>query len=215
MDPAVLDAVRALTAPEDDAMLLARERTGTSNMPPDPQVGSMMAWAARSLTAKAVVEVGSSGGVSGLWLLRGMDGQGLLTSVEPVAHAHALASDAYTDSGAPGRVRAILGDPLTVLPRLTDGAYDLMVLQTAPHWYTTLFGHAKRLLRPGGMLIARGVLRKTEHADELVAFIEAAVRDDELPTTILPMEDGIAFAIRQAPAPAERPRTGSRVRDKR
>ncbi len=67
MDGAALDRVRELTAPEDDATTAARERAGRTVVP-SPEIGALLRWVATSTAARSAVEVGSAGGVSGLWL---------------------------------------------------------------------------------------------------------------------------------------------------
>lgn len=195
MDPQVLAEVRRLTATEDEDLARARARAGTDA--PGPDVGALLAWLATTTSARAAVEVGSCGGVSGLWLARGLVGRGVLTSVEPDAYAHGLASEAFDSAGRGERVRAIHGEPATVLPRLSDGGYDLVLLQSRPGDYPDHLGHARRLLRPGGVLAARRILRHGEAPDALAEFLETLAGDhDGFATTVLPFDDGLALATR-------------------
>jgi predicted O-methyltransferase YrrM len=197
MDPQVLAEVRRLTASEDEDLVRTRARAGADA--PSPEVGALLAWLASTTAARAAVEVGSCGGVSGLWLARGLTERGVLTSVEPDPYAHGLASEAFESAGRADRVRAILGEPDTVLPRLSDGAYDLVLLQSRPGDYPDQLPHARRLLRAGGVLVARRVLRHGEAPDALAGFLEALATDhDGFATTVLPLDDGLALATRRA-----------------
>ncbi len=200
MDPEVLEAIRQVTAPEDEHIAQARERAGNAAMAPTPEIGALLRWAAAASGARAAVEIGSASGLSALWMLPAMTG-GVLTSIEPDAHAHALAADAYASAGVADHVRSIQGDPLTVLPRLTDAGYDLMLLQSDAKLYPEMIEHAQRLLRPGAMFVARGVVRRGEDSDHLAAFIDTLIQDEFLLTTVLPLEDGIALAVRRPDAP--------------
>ncbi|MEX2487019.1 MAG: class I SAM-dependent methyltransferase [Nitriliruptoraceae bacterium] len=200
MDPEVLEAIRQVSAPEDEHVAAARARAGNAAMTPTPEIGSLLRWAAAGSGARTAVEIGSAHGVSALWLLDGMRAGGVLTSIEADPHAHALAQDAYAEADVANRIRSIHGDPLTVLPRLSDHAYDLMLVQTDPARYPAMIEHAHRLLRPGAMFVARGVVRRGDHADDLAEFVDTLVRDPGLLSTILPLEDGIALAIRQPDA---------------
>jgi predicted O-methyltransferase YrrM len=70
VDPQVLAEVRRLTAAEDDVLTQARGRA--AGVVPSPEVGALLAWAATTTGARTVVEVGAAGGVSGLWIARGL-----------------------------------------------------------------------------------------------------------------------------------------------
>ena len=73
------------------------------------------------------MEIGTGCGSSGIWLLRGMRPGGVLTSVDTEPEYHRLARKAFTQAGfAANQARLILGRALDVLPRLSDGAYDLV-----------------------------------------------------------------------------------------
>ena len=77
---------------EDDALLAARTRAaelGTN--PVSPSVGALLALLARATDARAVVEIGTGTGVSGLWLLNGMAPDGVLTTIDPEPEHHRAA----------------------------------------------------------------------------------------------------------------------------
>jgi predicted O-methyltransferase YrrM len=202
MDTDVPDEIRRLFAPEEGARATARARAVEPVHPPSPEVGSLLQWAAVTCGARTAVEVGGAGGVSGLWLLEGLGAGGVLTSIEPDPHAHGLATTAYADADVGTRVRAILGQPDQVLPRLSDGAYDLMLLQTGPAGYVDALVHARRLLRPGGLLLARGILRPGDHADTVARFLDDLATDEAMTATLLPLDGGLVIATRgQDPDP--------------
>lgn len=195
MDEALLAQVRELTALEDDATAAARERAGRTAVP-SPEFGSLLRWAAVTGRARTAVEVGGSGGVTGLWLVSGLSERGVLTSIDPDPHGHGLATEAYATSSDGNRVRAILGDPGEVLPRLSDGAYDLVLLQGPAFGTVDPLEHARRLLRPGGTLIARGLLATGDHAESRARFLQALAEKATFVSVILPFDDGVALATR-------------------
>jgi predicted O-methyltransferase YrrM len=197
VDARVLAGVRRLTAVENSVLQAARDASGDTLRPPSPDVGALLRWAVDTTQAQTVVEIGAAGGVSGLWMLAALPDRGVLTSIEPDAHAHELAADAFRAARAGQRVRSIQGDPATVLPRLSDHAYDLALLQADPVGYPEDLEHVRRLLRPGGMLIARGVLRASEHIDELARFIQELAEDPSFSTVVLPVDGGLALATRR------------------
>lgn len=197
VDARVLAGVRRLTATENAALVAAREAARETLTPPSPDVGALLRWAVDASRAQTVVEIGAAGGVSGLWMLAALPPRGVLTSIEPDPHAHELAAEAFRTARAGQRVRSIQGDPATVLPRLSDHAYDLALLQADPVGYPEDLEHVRRLLRPGGMLIARGVLRAGEHMDELARFIQELAEDPSFSTAVLPVDGGLALATRR------------------
>ena len=72
--------------------------------------GAALRFLTSVIDARAVVEVGTGTGVSGLWLLRGMRTDGVLTTVDIEAEHQRLARQTFTDAGiASNRVRTISG----------------------------------------------------------------------------------------------------------
>src|SRR6187551_3033083 len=115
---------------EDDVLAAARARAQEVGVAPiGSGGGAALRFLASVLDARAVVEVGTGTGVSGLWLLRGMRGDGVLTTVDIETEHQRLARETFNDAGIPTqRARTIAGAALEVLPRLTDGHYDLVFL---------------------------------------------------------------------------------------
>ena len=98
----------------------------------------------------------------------------------------------------------MLGPALTVLPKLADGNYDIVFLDAVKAEYLSYLAHAKRLLRPGGVLLADNVLWKGKVADATVSDDDTdglrdfndAVRDDpEFQAAIMPVGDGVLAAV--------------------
>ena len=99
------------------------------------------------------MEVGTGCGTSGIWLLRGMRPDGVLTSVDVEPEHQRLARKVFTEAGfASNRYRLISGRALDVLPRLTDGGYDMVFCDAAKKEYLDYFAEGLRLLRPGGIV---------------------------------------------------------------
>ena len=166
--------------------------------------GATLRFLATLIQAKAVVEVGTGTGVSGLWLLRGMAPDGVLTSVDLEAEHQRLAKETFTEAGIPSqRYRLIAGAALEVLPRLTDGHYDLVLCDAAKGEYSDYLRESVRLLRPGGVVAIDNALWHDRVADpaqrdeETVTIRELGreIRDDEgLVPLLLPVGDGLLVA---------------------
>ncbi|MDX6220314.1 MAG: hypothetical protein QOJ48_1995 [Frankiales bacterium] len=192
--------------PEDASLTAARSRAAEVGVPcVDPVTGSLLRLLAATSAAKAVVELGTGAGVSALWLLRGMAPDGILTSVDLETEHQRLAKQSLNEAGyGSGRVRLIAGEALNVLPRLSDGAYDLVFCDAAHSENLDYLAAALRLLRPGGLVVFAGALADGRVADpsardnETVALRELtkAVREeDRLTPALLPVGPGLLAAV--------------------
>mgnify|MGYP006159457845 CR=1 FL=1 len=154
--------------------------------------------------ARAVVEIGTGTGVSGVWLLRGMRPDGVLTTVDTEAEHQRLAKQAFTEAGIPSqRARLINGSALDVLPRLTDGHYDLVFCDGDKHEYADYLTEALRLLRPGGVVAFDNALWHDRVADpaqrdeETISIRElgrTVAENESLVPVLLPVGDGLLVA---------------------
>lgn len=170
--------------------------------------GAALRFLAAATKARAVVEVGTGAGVSGLWLLRGMRPDGVLTTVDKDPEHQRAAKQAFAEAGIPsGRARLIVGNALEVLPRLADGGYDLVFVDAAKTEYADYLTEALRLLRPGGVVVFDNVLWHDRVADpaqrdpDTVAMRELGrtVRDDDnLVPVLLHAGDGLLAAVKRA-----------------
>ena len=169
--------------------------------------GAALRFVAAAVQARHVVEIGTGAGTSGLWLLSGMPEDGVLTTIDVSAEHQRAAREAYAAAGyAHQRTRVITGAAADVLPRMTDGAYDLVVIDADKTGYPVYVGHAVRLLRSGGVLVVDNMLWHDQVADPTVRDattstlrdLGKALRDhDELVTALLPVSDGLLVAVKR------------------
>jgi predicted O-methyltransferase YrrM len=190
---------------EDDILVRARERAEEVGVVAiGPGGGAALRFLASVIDARAVVEVGTGTGVSGLWLLRGMRSDGVLTTVDIETEHQRLARETFTEAGIPTqRARTIAGAALDVLPRLTDGHYDIVFIDGDKAEYAACLREALRLLRPGGVVAFDNALWHDRVADPAVRDEETvAIRelirevsaDDDLVPVLLPVGDGLLLA---------------------
>jgi predicted O-methyltransferase YrrM len=193
---------------EDEVTTAARARGDELGcVPIGPAGGAVLRMLANLVSAKAVVELGTGAGVSGLWLLGGMRPDGVLTTVDTEGEHQRAAKQAFTDAGIAGtRYRLINGTAAEVLPRLTDGAYDMVYVDADKTGYGEYFEQAVRLLRSGGVVAFDNALWHDRVADpgrrddDTIALRELgkAVRDDErLVPALLPVGDGLLVAAKR------------------
>ncbi|MEU3464383.1 O-methyltransferase [Streptomyces sp. NPDC006733] len=193
---------------EDDALIRARRRAHESGLRPvSPGTGATLRLLAAASDAKAVVEIGTGTGVSGIHLLLGMRPDGVLTTVDSEPDRQQLAREAYRDAGfAANRARFIPGRALEVLPRLADGGYDLVFCDGDRLEYLDYLGESLRLLRPGGLVCFEGTFAQGRTLDAAHQDTEAvrlrelmrAVRDSRaFAPVLLPTDDGLLCAVRR------------------
>ena len=109
---------------------------------------------AKVTRAKAVVEVGTGAGASGLWLLSGMREDGVLTTIDVEPEHQRIAKQAFSEAGVgPSRTRVISGRAQEVLTRLADESYDLAFIDADPLDQPHFVVEGIRLLRSGGAIV--------------------------------------------------------------
>ena len=203
--------------PEDEPLLEARasaEDLGGSE-PVRPAAGAGLRFLAAAIGARTVVEIGTGCGSSGIWLLRGMRPDAVLTSVDVEPEYQRTARRAFAQAGfASNRYRLILGRALDVLPRLNDGAYDLVFCDADPREYADYLEAALRLLRVGGIVAFDDVIMPDftgapgpgpagpggqAAADQTATgeLAEVVRADERLVPLFLPLGEGLLAAVKR------------------
>jgi predicted O-methyltransferase YrrM len=192
--------------PEDEPLLAARANAADlgGTEPVLPAVGAALRFLACAVGARTAVEIGTGCGSSGIWLLRGMRPGSTLTSVDTEPEYHRMARKAFTQAGfAQNQCRLILGRALDVLPRLSDGTYDMVFCDADPRDYPDYLSAALRLLRAGGIVAFNNALlagTSPDAGDDDVAFdLADQVRADErLVPVLVPLGDGLLAAVKRS-----------------
>ncbi|GAA4901952.1 O-methyltransferase [Streptomyces coeruleoprunus] len=193
---------------EDEALRWARDRAREAGLPSvSPGTGAALRLLAATADAKAVAEIGTGTGVSGIYLLQGMRPDGVLTTVDPEPERQQFARQAFRAAGFAGnRARFIPGRALDVLPRLADGGYDLVFCDGDRLECLEYLAESLRLLRPGGLVCFEGVFADGRTVDSAAQPAEVltlrellrTVRESEaLLPSLLPMGDGLLCAVRR------------------
>ena len=192
---------------EDAIVSSARERAVDAGAGAvTPAVGALLSLLARLSGGKAIVEVGTGTGVSGLWLLSGMRDDGVLTTIDIEPEYQRLAKQAFAEAGiGPGRTRLIAGRAQEVLTRLADESYDLVLIDAAPSDQAHFVVEGVRLLRRGGVIVVHHAALDGRAGDptandaEVTAVREAArliAEDEQLTPVLVPLGDGVLVAVR-------------------
>jgi predicted O-methyltransferase YrrM len=204
--------------PEDEPLLAARANAADlgGTEPVIPAVGAALRFLAGAVGARTTVEIGTGCGSSGIWLLRGMRPGSTLTSVDTEPEYHRMARKSFAQAGfAQNQCRLILGRALDVLPRLSDGAYDIVFCDADARDYPDYLTAALRLLRVGGIVAFNNALLAGPFADagddeargyaagddeaggnslDLASLVRA---NDRLVPVLLPLGEGLLAAIKR------------------
>lgn len=172
-----------------------------------PGAGSVLSLLAAAGSAKAVVEIGTGTGVSGVWLLRGMRADGVLTTIDVENEHQRIARRIFQEAGfVASRTRIITGRALDVLPRLADGVYDLIFVDADATEFGACAEAALRLLRPGGVLIVNGALAGGRISDPSARDVDTitiretvkAIREsDDWTPALIPTGAGLLAAVKR------------------
>ncbi|MEU5901095.1 MULTISPECIES: O-methyltransferase [Streptomyces] len=193
---------------EDEALRWARDRAREAGLPSvSPGTGAALRMLAATADAKAVAEIGTGTGVSGIHLLHGMRPDGVLTTVDPEPDRQQFARQAFRAAGFAGnRARFIPGRALDVLPRLADGGYDLVFCDGDRLESLEYLAESLRLLRPGGLVCFEGVFADGRTVDSGPQPVEVlhlrdllrTVRESpDLVPSLLPVGDGLLCAVKR------------------
>ncbi|MHC0430164.1 O-methyltransferase [Streptomyces sp. O3] len=193
---------------EDEALLRARDQAVEAGLRAvSPGTGAALRMLAATTDAKAVAEIGTGVGVSGIHLLHGMRPDGVLTTVDVEPQRQQFARQAFRDAGfASNRARFIPGRALEVLPRLADSGYDLVFCDGDRFEFPDYLAESLRLLRPGGLVCFEGVFADDRTVDSgpqpaevlRVRELLRAVRESpDLVSSLLPVGDGLLCAVRR------------------
>jgi predicted O-methyltransferase YrrM len=160
----------------------------------EPDAGRFVWFLAQAVGARDIVEIGTSRGVSTLWLADAARATGgRVTSFDTDPDAQRDAARSLEEAGLRDVVELRLGDGGTGLASFGDGAVDLLFLDAERTEYPSWWPHPVRVLRPGGVLVADNAL---SHPDE-IAPLHDLLRDDLAAVTTIPVGKGELVALRR------------------
>lgn len=200
--------VRRLFATEDEVLEELRyeiSRRGLPEIQISAEQGRLLQVLLRAVGAGRVLEVGTLGGYSAIWMARALppDGRLLTLEIDP-AHA-AFAREFVARAGLEDRVEVRTGEAAATMEAL-DAAepFDVVFIDADKEGYPAYLEHALRLLRPGGLVIADNAFwsgrvleedPEEEGARGVREFNRRLAAHPALTGTIIPMRDGLAVAV--------------------
>ena len=150
-----------------EATLRASAAAGLPSISISRTEGRFLAMLAQMVRARSILEIGTLGGYSTIWLGRALPAGGRLITLEFDPKHAAVARDNIERAGLAEVVDVRLGAALDALPRLaSEGmAFDLIFIDADKTGYPDYWGWALRLSRPGTLIVADNVVRDGAVAD--------------------------------------------------
>jgi predicted O-methyltransferase YrrM len=170
MDRAAFEAVDAYIVegllPVDEALEAALQDNARADLPAidvSPAQGRLLQLLARMIGARRILEIGTLGGYSTIWLARGLSDGGRLTTLEADPHHAAVARGNIARAGLAEVVEVRVGPALETLPGVESdglGPFDLVFIDADKPNNAAYLDWAIRLARPGGVIIVDNVVRE-------------------------------------------------------
>lgn len=206
---ALADYVEELFAGEDEALQNIRTGHAAAGLPEinvSPEEGKLLHLLVRSISARRVLEIGTLGGYSAVWMARALPAGGRLVTIERDATHAVYARAGFERARVADRIELLEGDALEVLATL-EGPFDAAFIDADKAPMPRYFAEAMRRVRVGGLVLGdnafhdgRVVDPTADDADTrgIREFNRLMATDRRLVSTIVPVRDGLAVGLRVA-----------------
>ncbi|OJZ70358.1 methyltransferase [Mycobacterium paraffinicum] len=165
---------------DDPALSGAVEASDAAGLPQiavSAQQGKFLSLLAAAIQAHRILEIGTLGGFSTIWLARGAGPQGRVVTLEYEPRHAEVARTNLERAGVADRVEVIVGAALDTLPTLNGGPFDLVFIDADKENYVAYLDWAVRLARPGALIVADNVVREGQVLDPQHDAQARAVRE--------------------------------------
>ena len=152
------------------AALEASDAAGLPQISVSPAHGKLLWMLARLQNARRILEIGTLGGYSTIWLARGLAAGGRLITLEALEKHAAVARTNLARAGLSDVVEVRVGQALATLPTVKEGPFDLAFIDADKQNNAEYFAWALKLSRPGSLIVIDNVVREG-------AVIDARSRD--------------------------------------
>lgn len=200
-----------LYASEDEILKSTIQEMKTAGLPSinvSASEGKLLYSLAKSINAKMILEIGTLGGYSTIWLARALPEDGELVSLE-IEQKHAeVARKNIARAGLKAKVEVRVGPALELLRHISEAEqplYDLVFIDADKDGYLDYFKTVAPLLRPGGMILCDNTLGHSaicKHNDSKMALFNKYVAEcDDFTSIIIPVMrdkiDGLTMAVKK------------------
>ena len=200
--------VADLFAAEDEVLKDLRREMAELDMPEiyiGAEEGRLLQVLLKAIGARRVVELGTLGGYSAIWMARALPADGCLVSVEMEPERSRLARRFIARAGLDDRVEVREGVALDLLDELAaSGPFDAVFIDADKENYPRYLEWSIENVRAGGLVIGDNAFKggrvvETGSEDPGVAGIQkfnrALAEDSRLTSIIIPTRDGVAIAV--------------------
>ncbi len=205
--PAIEKYVYDLLPPRDPVLRDMEAEAARRNIPiVGPAVGRFFYQLARMIAARNIFEMGSAIGYSTVWWARALGEGGRVVYTDSDRKNADEARRNFERAGVGDRVQIRIGDALELLSEEKPESYDIIFNDVDKEDYPRVFRLAVPRLRQGGLFVSDNVLwhgsiveptRKNEASTRaILEFNQLLYHSPELFTTMLPLRDGVAVAMK-------------------
>ena len=181
-----VDQYFSALVPEDGALVETRHAATVAGLPDiavAPNQGKLLDLLARTAGARRILEIGTLGGYSTLWLARALPADGTLTTLEIDPEHARVATESLTRAGVADLVDVRVGPAADTLDGLIESGtepYDLVFIDADKQSISRYLEQVLSLTRPGSVVVVDNVVRAgavldADHPDERVQGVRAMV----------------------------------------
>ena len=157
--------IEDLLVQQDPILRSVLEVSTSAGLPPisvSPAQGKLLFLLAKAIEARNILEIGTLGGYSAVWLARALPADGCVVTLEVNPDFAAVARGNFAEAGVSDSVDLRVGQALDVLPQLAAqgaGPFDFVFIDADKASYPDYLLWAIKLARPGGLIVADNVVR--------------------------------------------------------
>jgi predicted O-methyltransferase YrrM len=194
-------------AEEDDILKTAVADTEKNGMPliqVSPDNGKFLQLLMKIVGAKKVLELGTLGGYSTIWMARGLPEDGKLITLEYEKKHADVALNNFKRAGLENKIEIVLGPALESLDKLKGQKFDFAFIDADKVNYPVYFEKILALMNKGGIITADNTLRKgevinpnieDEGTKAIQVFNKKVASDPRVESLLVPISDGVTVCL--------------------
>ena len=194
-------------AEEDDILKTAvtdTERNGMPLIQVSPENGKFLQLLMKMIGAKRVLELGTLGGYSTIWMARGLPENGKLITLEYEKKHADVALNNFKRAGLENKIEIVLGPALESLDKLKGQKFDFAFIDADKVNYPVYFEKILALMNKGGIITADNTLRKgevinpnieDEGTKAIQVFNKKVASDPRVESLLVPISDGVTVCL--------------------